>query len=100
MLVSIINLGEVYYRVGREQGSETAEKTVEELQRLGLTILSATNERVFSAANFKSHYRISYADAFAVASTAEVGGILVTGDPELIQLDGVIEVEVLARHRT
>ena len=50
--------------------------------------------------NFKSHYRISYADAFAVASTAEVGGILVTGDPELIQLDGVIEVEVLTRHRT
>lgn len=97
LFVSVINLGEVYYRVGRKEGAIVAQETLEELRNLGFTILSATERRVFQAADLKRQYAISYADAFAVAAADEQKGILVTGDPELIQLDGVIQVDALSR---
>lgn len=74
-----------------------AQETLEELRNLGFTILSATDRRVFQAADLKRQYAISYADAFAVAAAAEQEGILVTGDPELIQLEGIIQVDALSR---
>ncbi|MFW6068804.1 MAG: type II toxin-antitoxin system VapC family toxin [Chloroflexota bacterium] len=97
LFVSVINLGEVYYRVGRKAGALVAQETLEELRNLGFTILSATDRRVFQAADLKRQYAISYADAFAVAAAAEQEGILVTGDPELIQLEGIIQVDALSR---
>lgn len=97
LFVSVVNLGEIYYRVGRKEGADTAQETIEELRQLGFAVLSATDRRVFHAADFKRQYRISYADAFAAAATAELEGILLTGDPELIQLDGIIRVEALSR---
>lgn len=97
LFVSVINLGEVYYHVGRKEGAIVAQETLEELRNLGFTILSATDRRVFQAAELKHQYAISYADAFAVAAADEQKGILVTGDPELIQLDGVIQVDALTR---
>jgi predicted nucleic acid-binding protein len=42
-------------------------------------------------------YAISYTDAFAAAEARQLGVILVTGDPELFQLQGVIRIEKLKR---
>ena len=97
LYLSIVNLGEVYYQVGRKQGVAAAEETVGALQRLGLEVLPATNERVIAAAQIKMAHPVSYADAFAVAAARETNGILFTGDPELIALDSVMEVEILRR---
>jgi hypothetical protein len=44
-----------------------------------------------------SHQAISYADAFAMAATQQQQGILVTDDPELIQLKNLISMEPLHR---
>lgn len=63
----------------------------------GLTILAATNDRVFAAAGNEIRHQISHADAFATAAAAELDGILVTGGPELIQLRA--EIQILTRSR-
>ncbi len=97
LLVSIINLGEVAYRIGKVKGESEAQKTLDEIRRLSLTVVPATDEAVFAAAGFKMCYAISYADAFAVATAAEMGAVLVTGDPELGQLENQIRVEKLER---
>lgn len=99
VFVSIINLGEVYYRIGRGRGLDEADETVDALIRLGLSVLGASDTRVFAAAAQKVHHRMSYADAFAVAATLEKSGTLVTGDPELIQLGGQLPIHVLTRER-
>ena len=98
LFLSIINLGEVYYRVGRVKSRREADRTIEDIRRLPLTILPATDEMVFSAAALKIEFPISYADAFAAAASQKLGGILVTGDPEIDQFRRIIRIKKLNRH--
>lgn len=97
LYVSIINLGEVFYRIGRDQGNEAAVKTISDLRQLGLIVLSATDDRVMAAARLKMAHPLSYADAFAVAASKEVNGTLLTGDPEIVELREQFRIEVLIR---
>jgi len=97
LYVSILNLGEVYYRIGKTRGQSEADALVEELQLLPLTILPASNEDVMAAAQLKIKYPISYADAFAASTTLQHGAILLTGDPELLELSGKFPLEKLQR---
>ena len=94
--MSIINLGEVIYRVGVVQGERQARETLDQIKRLPLTIIPASEDAVFAAVTWKMHHAISYADAFAAATAAELNAVLVTGDPELGQLDQV-RIEMLKR---
>ena len=95
--ISIINLGEVVYRVGKVKGEAQARQTLDQIQRLPLTIVSAGDEAVFSAVDLKMRHAISYADAFAAATAEQQDAILVTGDPELTQLAHEIDIEELKR---
>ncbi|MBU4226163.1 MAG: type II toxin-antitoxin system VapC family toxin [Chloroflexi bacterium] len=97
LYVSILNLGEVYYRIGKTRGQSEADALVEELQLLPLTILPASNEDVMAAAQLKIKYPISYTDAFAASTTLQHGAILLTGDPELLELSGKFPLEKLQR---
>lgn len=95
--VSIINLGEVAYRVGKIKGEDAAWETLRQLRQLPVSILQATEEAVQAAVTFKIRYAISYADAFAAAAAHAQRAVLMTGDPELLRLSHVIEIEALNR---
>lgn len=97
LFISVINLGEVAYCVGRVRGEKEAQATLDEIRLLALTVVPATDERVFAAAGLKMRYAISYADAFAAALARELDATLVSGDPELEELRGVISLERLER---
>jgi len=97
LFISAVNLGEVYYRIGRVKGRDEAEGTLEAIRRLPLRVLSATDEMVLAAASLKIDYLISYADAFAAAAAERLSAVLVTGDPELEQMQGRIRIEKLQR---
>jgi predicted nucleic acid-binding protein len=99
LFLSIINLGEIYYSLGKAQGRPQADETVKTIYRLPINILPASDESVLAAAALKMDYAISYADAFAAAEAKKLGVTLVTGDPELFQLQGIIKIEKLKRHR-
>lgn len=68
LFISVINLGEVVYRIGKVKGEKEANETLDEIRRLSLTVVPASEEEVFTAAGFKMRYAISYADAFAAAT--------------------------------
>jgi predicted nucleic acid-binding protein len=95
--ISIINLGEIVYRIGKERGENEALETLDQLRRLPMRVLPATDEAVFAAVGFKMHYPISYADAFAAAAAEALGATLVSGDPDLVQLEGKLAIEKLER---
>lgn len=97
IFVSIINVGEVYYTIGKRRGEAEAEETLEELRHLPLTILPVTPETVIKAARLKIHYALSYADAFAAVTAQDLHALLLTGDPELLQLTDVMDIERLHR---
>jgi ribonuclease VapC len=97
LLLSMINLGEVYYRTGRRTDRAAAAGALADIRRLSLTIVPVSDEHVLAAAEFKMEYAISYADAFAVALADRTGATLVSGDPELRQLQDRINIEMLSR---
>lgn len=50
LFISIINLGEVFYRIGKIKGETNALETLDQIRRLRITVLSATDEAVWAAA--------------------------------------------------
>lgn len=83
--ISAINLGEVYYRMGRTRGSDAAEALWNDVRhgRLPLQVVDATRNRVRLASGLKMRHRIAFADAFAMQLAAEQDRPLATGDPEI-----------------
>ena len=98
LLMSLMNLGELFYIVGRLRGQDEARQTVADIRQLPLTLLEATEERIFAAARLKMIHRLSYADAFAAAAAQEFQATLLTGDPELIALADDLSIENLRQN--
>lgn len=82
LAMSLINMGELAYIIGREQGKEKALEALDDLRSFPITFYEATEERILAAAWLKAKYPISYADAFSASLAQELGASLVTGDPE------------------
>jgi predicted nucleic acid-binding protein len=100
LYLSVINLGEVFYRIGRVKGEHEAWETLQQIRSLPVTILPATETAVFAAAGLKMRHAISYADAFAAAAAQSLNAILLTGDPELVHLSPILRIEALERMET
>lgn len=97
LFLSIINLGEVVYRVGKVRGEVEASEILAQIRHLPITIVPASDDAVWAAVRYKMHHSISYADAFALATAESLGATLATGDPELIQLADQVPIEKLER---
>lgn len=91
-LMSLINLGEVIYNVGRKLGEDKAKEMLEDIILLPIELLDVTKSRVFAAARIKTRYPISYADAFAVSLAQEMNAAVVTGDPEFKRVESLVQL--------
>lgn len=89
VIINVINLGEIFYILGRRKGEQEAKSTIDELRVTGIEVLPVTDTLVFDAASLKIRHASAYADAFAVATTRAENATLVTGDPELKDLEEV-----------
>ena len=90
--LSVVNLGEVLYITEREQGLPAAQKAIATVDQLPVRVMEADRARTFAAAHVKARHAVSYADAFAVALAQEVGGRVVTGDPEFKRVEALVPV--------
>lgn len=96
-LFSLINLGEIYYIVGRRHGIQAADETLAELIEAPITLLAASHEVVIQAASFKMAHPISYADAFALSAAIQYKATLITREPEFGRLRHLVDIEFLQR---
>jgi len=92
VLMNEINIGEVYYVTAKERSVEQAEAFLHLLETLPIRPLSNTFVQVMEAARLKARFPIAYADAFAVGTAVREAARLVTGDPELRVVAGVVEI--------
>lgn len=91
-IVSVVNLGEVWYTTARKQGEAKARLTVERLLSLGLVVVPADWELAQQAAQLKSRHKLAFGDCFA-AALAKLRNIeVVTGDPEFDQLSDHVKI--------
>jgi len=93
LLMSWINVGEVYYIVVRRHGVEKAEAFLKSIPALPIRVVLPTDADVIAAARLRSSRRLSYADAFAAALAIREGAAVITGDPELRALSDILSVE-------
>ena len=85
-VVSWVNLVEVYYRVERDHGRLAADEILASLRGALSPDLPGT-ARMVGAARLKARAPIALADCFAAVTAAAHGVPLLTGDPELIDLE-------------
>ena len=95
LLISVINLGEIWYSLARTRSASDADTAMSVVRNLGFRAVDATWEIVHLAAQFKARYRLSYADCFAAALAKREAAPLVTGDPEFKALGSEIKVHWL-----
>lgn len=88
LLMSVINVGEVFYLLAKRQGQSTADDFLRDLSSLPIHTLVPDRNLILDAARWKSKAPISYADAFAVATAIDQKAELVTGDPQLKRFRG------------
>jgi len=91
--LSWINLGEVLYITEREVGLAQAQAVLAAIEQLPIQFLDVTKERVLAAAHIKANYRVAYAESFAIAAAQELGGTVLTGDPEYESITALVPVE-------
>ena len=87
LVMSIVNLGEVYYLTVKLRDPSYGMQVLEAL-RARVRIISASDELVMAAAGLKSRFAISYADAFAAATAIACDLPLMTGDAEFLAMAG------------
>jgi len=96
---SWINVGEVYYSIGKEKGIQEADEVIDTIQLLPITIQVPSQFDILKAAGLKALHKLSYADAFAVSLALKIDGVIYTGDPEIISLKEVVKVKQLSRSK-
>lgn len=84
-IVSWINLVEVYYRLERDHGRIVADSTLASVRSVVSPELPGTT-RMIEAARLKARAPIALGDCFAVTTAAAHDLVLLTGDPEIIDL--------------
>ena len=93
--LNLINLGEIYYIISRNEGFDRADRAVALTKKWPIDVLHPSEKLTLSAARIKAGHPLSYADAFVVATALEKEAIILTGDPEFKQLEDLVELEWL-----
>jgi len=92
LLMSVVNLGEVWYSIARSNSPAVADEYVNEINGMAIEIVDADWTLTHQAAVFKVNGNISYGDCFAAALAKNHKAELVTGDKEFKILEAEIKV--------
>jgi predicted nucleic acid-binding protein len=90
-----VNYAEVQYIVRRKDGEATWQTIARELVAAPIQFHVADRVLADSAADFKTRFKISLADAFAAAVAKKQNADLVTSDPEFQPLEKEIGISWL-----
>ena len=95
LLLTALNLGEVYYRIARQHGHPTAGGIVLQLHALPIQICPCDESLALAAARIKADFPLAYADAIAAAAAQRERATVVTGDPEFRKIEHRVPIEWL-----
>lgn len=97
LLMTVVNVGEVWYIVARETSAADADASIKQLGDLGIQFVEVDWDLAKNAGYFKSRNRMSFADCFAAALARQYKAHLVTGDPEFRQVEQEITISWLIK---
>jgi predicted nucleic acid-binding protein len=86
LLVSAVNLGEVFYIAWQRHGEESAKQTLADLLQLPIRIVPVDVPQVLKAGELKAVHKIPYVDCLAAALATLNQAALVTSDRDFEKL--------------
>ena len=92
LLLSVVNWGEVYCIILREEGRRRVDEISHLISTLPIEIIPADSGITRQAAEYKAAKKMSYADCFAAALAKLHRAELVTGDIEFKQVESDIKI--------
>lgn len=92
-----VNYAETQYIIRRKDGDAAWRVIAGELTALPIEFHPADRRLSDLAADFKSRFKLSLADAFAAALAKVRNAELVTGDPEFKQIESEIKISWLGK---
>lgn len=94
LYMNYVNLGEIYYILAR-QDLEKADLSIALLKREPIVFIQADEKLSLLAGRIKAFHKLSYADAFVVATAIETNSRILTGDEEFKRVEDKVEIEWL-----
>ena len=92
LLMSVVNIGEVWYAMARRHSARDADDAIGELRTIGIEFIDTDWPLTKIAASYKALGGISYADCFAAALAKHHKAALLTGDQEFKPLENEISI--------
>jgi predicted nucleic acid-binding protein len=89
LIMSWVNVGEVYYIIARRHGAANADAFLKRLVALPIRTVLPDEQDIIAAARIKASHPMSYADTFAAALALREDAPVITGDPEFRTLPGL-----------
>lgn len=97
LMISVINLGEVFYLIWKNKGEQKARQTIDDLVLLPIQVIPVDLPHALRAGELKATHRIPYADGIAAALAVTRNATLVTSDRDFEKLGCRISVLWLSR---
>jgi predicted nucleic acid-binding protein len=83
LLMSWMNVGEVYYIISKRHGPERAVDFLNRLPSLPIRLVLPDENGILAAAEVKAAHPVSFSDAFAIALAQAEKASVITGDDEI-----------------
>jgi len=87
--MSSINFGGTYYRLIKDGFRDEAESLWVNKDLFPIKYINPNWQRIRRAAEVKSRYPVSYAEAFCISLAMELEAKVITGDPEFKKIEGL-----------
>jgi predicted nucleic acid-binding protein len=97
LMISVVNLGEVFYLVWAGRGETKARSMLADLQRLPIQLVPVDLSQTLQASELKVRRKLPYADSFAAALALTQNATLVTSDRDFEKLGRLVSVLWLPR---
>jgi len=92
LLMCVVNWGEVYYSVWRDQGPGFARQILVQIAQLPIHLVPADAELARHAAEFKANFNLPYVDGFAAALAVARKASLATSDRDFAHVEKKLEI--------
>ena len=94
LIMSWMNVAEVYYIISKRHGHERAADFLKRLPSLPIRLVLPDENGILAAAEVKAAHPVSFSDAFAIALAQSEKASVITGDVE-IRRCGTVPVDWL-----
>jgi len=92
LLMCVVNWGEVYYSVWRDQGPGIARQFLAQIAQLPIHLVPADVELTRHAAEFKATFNLPYVNGFAAALAVARKASLATSDKDFAHVEKKLDI--------